>query len=224
MSWTRRLNRRVLNSRSGRRFGGLAPRVLAACAGLATFLSLDAAATGLTGGFAASGVEIPIFAGNSSQTVARWKIDRIFTDHRRLGLFRVKLLPVLVAQGVRLEFTQAQPLGNTPENSPFKLAPTLGRGTTEWRDFGVFFPTESTARVHANRARPVAQDRSTVWLLEEVTLQTGDQRLSLPRAELSLEEQPGRVRWPTAGATLQWNFFTGKWNTNAVTTTLKQGS
>jgi hypothetical protein len=197
---------------------------LAACVWLAGGGGRDALATALSAGFAAAQVEIPIFAGHSSETLAWWKIDRVFTDHRRVGFLRVKLLPLLVAQGVRLEFTQSHPLGDAPERAPFQLAPPLASGAAEWRDFGVFFPQETTARLHAKRARLVVKDRATVCLLEEVTLRSGTQCRSVPRAELSLEAQPGRVLWPGAGATLQWNFFTGQWQTNSVTTAVKHGS
>src|ERR1035441_3025171 len=68
------------------------------------FLPLCVPAAGLSGSLQASNVESVIYGDDFFKPVAALKIGRIFTDHRRLGFFRIKLLPVLVAEGTHLEF------------------------------------------------------------------------------------------------------------------------
>jgi hypothetical protein len=88
-----------------------------------SFLPLYVPAAGLSGSLQASNVESVIYGDDFFKPVAALKIGRIFTDHRRLGFFRIKLLPVLVAEGVHLEFAQANPQTNWLEGFRFDPAP-----------------------------------------------------------------------------------------------------
>src|SRR5690242_17089115 len=60
----------------------------------------------------ARNVTFAIYPENSLESVALLKVKRVFTDHRHVGFFSVKVLPVVVAQGVRLEMASATPNTN----------------------------------------------------------------------------------------------------------------
>ena len=53
-----------------------------------------------------------IYSDDSSTLIAVLKVAKVFNENRRLGFFRVKLLPILVAQGMRLDFTESKPNTN----------------------------------------------------------------------------------------------------------------
>src|ERR1035438_2416717 len=101
------------------------------------FLPLCVPAAGLPVFLQASHVESVIYGDDFFKPVATLKIGRIFTDHRRLGFFRIKLLPVLVAEGVHLEFAQASLQTNWLEGFRFDPALSVSRSAVEWRDFSV---------------------------------------------------------------------------------------
>jgi len=167
-------------------------------------------AAGLVGSFKARNVEIPVFLGNSMEPVATWKIDNVFTDHRRIGFFRVKLLPVLVAERVRLEFTQINAQTNWPGDFRFDLPPTTGGNAVEWRGFSIFFPKETVPRLRANRCHLAANAGPAVCRLEGVTLQVGSSSLNVPRAELRVEGPSAQVVWQDSRTIMRWDLFTGQ--------------
>jgi hypothetical protein len=186
------------------------------CVLMAGFLPPAGAAAGLGASSRARNVEIPVFLGTASEPVAIWKIDNVFTEHRRIGFFQVKLMPMLVAERVRLAFTQAKRQANWLEAFRFKLMSPGGGNAVEWREFSVFFPEEDVPRLRANRGYPAANAGATICRLEGVTLQVGSQPLKVPRAELRAEAGSGVVVWRTAATNMQWDLFTGQCTTNLV--------
>ena len=170
-----------------------------------------------SGSFATSNLEISLYPDNSLQPDAIWKIDRILTDHKRMGFFHVQLMPILVVQGIQLEFTRTNPPANWLEGFQCKWVPAENRSTIEWRDFTVTFPHENVPRLHAARAHPVANAGPLVCRLEDVTLQAGSGPVHLPRAEVRTEGQAGTIVWQDSGATIQWDLFSGQFTTNTLT-------
>jgi hypothetical protein len=59
--------------------------------------------------FAWQNLEFTTYAPNSIREIASFKVGKVFLDHRKLGFFRVKLLPVLIVQSVRLEYADVNP-------------------------------------------------------------------------------------------------------------------
>jgi hypothetical protein len=156
----------------------------------------------------ARNVTLAIYSDDSSTLVAVLKVARVFNENRRLGFFRVKLLPVLVAQGVRLEFTQSMPNTNWPAGFCANPAPLAQRGTSlEWRDVTVRFPQDVGPRLQAGRLHPPTRTRTESCLLENVTLQTDSGVLNVPQARLLLKGLAGRVVWESQGAVQQWDLF-----------------
>jgi len=157
----------------------------------------------------ARNVTLAIYSDDSSALVAVLKVGRVFNENRRLGFFRVKLLPVLVAQGVRLEFTESTPNTNWPASFRANPAPLARPGTSlEWRDVSVRFPQDAHPRLQAGQLHPPTRTDAETCLLENVTLQTDTGALIVPRARLLLKGLAGRVVWESQGAIQQWDLFT----------------
>jgi hypothetical protein len=194
------------------------------CALAVSFLPLCVPAAGLSGSLQASNVESVIYGDDFFKPVAAVKIGRIFTDHRRLGFFRVKLLPVLVAEGVRLEFAQANPQTNWLAGFRFDPAPAVGRSAVEWRDFSVSIAQEKLPRLQADRVHPTVNASSIVCQLEGVTVQAGLERFKVPKAELRAEGQSGQVVWTRSHQVIQWDLFSGQCKTNSIKENLNEKS
>jgi len=157
----------------------------------------------------ARNVTLGIYSDDSSTLVAVLKVGRVFNENRRLGFFRVKLLPVLIAQGVLLEFTQSTPNTNWPAGFRANPGQMAQPGTSvEWRDVSVRLPQDSLPRLQAEKLHLPTRTEADSCLLENVTLQTDAGVLNVPRAMLLLKELAGRVVWESQGAIQQWDLFT----------------
>jgi hypothetical protein len=154
-------------------------------------------------------VTMGIYSDDSSALVATLKVARVFNENRRLGFFRVKLLPVLVVQGVRLEFTESTPNTNWPAGFRANPAPLARPGTSlEWRDVSVRFPQDTHPRLQAGQLHPPTGTDAESCLLEHVTLQTDAGALNVARARLLLKGLAGRLVWESQGVIQQWDLFT----------------
>lgn len=191
---------------------------------LAGLLPLNSPAAGPAAGFEMHDVEIRVFPENSIQQIAVCRIDSVFTEHRKIGFFRVKLLPRLIVEGVRLEFDQAVLGTNWLEGLRFDPAPGVRRSAVEWRDFTVFFPQEKLPRLRAERAYPPMNAGATRFRLDGVTVQTGGEPISLPHAELRAEGPSGQVVWTRSNQIIQWDLFTGQCKTNSIQANLNEKS
>jgi len=194
------------------------------CRGAALVLGLLAAlslpqttlAAGAPEAFNARRVQLDLFARDSIQVIAHCELDKVFLEHRKLGFFRVKLLPLLVAEGVRVEFTQANPQTNWVEGFRFNPAPKIHARAMEWRDFRLFFPGEPSPRLRADRVIPAAAGTSAVCRLEGVQLATGGEPVQLARADLNETADGGAISWRTDDASVRWNLLTGQCITNSI--------
>jgi hypothetical protein len=189
----------------------------ALCALAVSFLPLCVPAAGLSGFLQASNMESVIYGSDFFKPVATVKIERIFIDHRRLGFFRIKLLPVLVAEGVRVEFAEARPQTNWLDGFRFDPAPSVSRSAVEWRNFSVSFAQEKSPRLQAHRVHPTVNASSIVCRLEGVTVQAGGSQFDVSKAEFRAEGQSGEVIWTRSNQVIQWNLFTGQCRTNFIT-------
>jgi hypothetical protein len=191
---------------------------------LAGLLPLSSPAAGQAARFEAHDVEIHVFPDNSVEQIAICKIDSVSTGHRKIGFFRIKLLPRLVVQGVRLEFNQANPGTNWLEGLQFDPAPGVRRSAVEWRDFTVFFPQEKLPRLRAERVYPPVNASSKIFQLEGVTVRSGGESFNVPRAELQAEGQSRQVVWTRSNQVIQWDLFTGQCKTNSIKENLNEKS
>jgi len=187
------------------------------CALFAGFSAAGGLAADFPGSFGAGNMEISVYPQNSVEPDAVWKINSVSPGHRRLGFFRVKLLPVLVVEGIQLEFTKTHPQTNWLEGFRCDWAPGANPGIFEWRDFRIFFPQEKVPRLQAKRVYPVAHAGTLICRLDGVTLQAGFQPIHLARAEVRAEGPAGNIVWRDAAAIIRWDLFSGQFATNAIT-------
>jgi hypothetical protein len=187
------------------------------CACIAGICPANGWAADFSGSFSSSNMEISVYSKNSLEPDAVWRINRVSPQHRRMGFFSVKLLPVLVVEGIRLDFAKSGPQTNWLEGFRCEWAPAANQELIEWRDFSIFFPQETVPRLHAKRVHPEANAGSLICRLEGVTLQTGARPIQLSRAEVRAEGRSAAVVWRDAAATVQWDLFSGQFTTNAIT-------
>lgn len=200
-----------------RRTAGQAFRISALLgAALFGFLAMSSVAPGQTANFHARNVEIRVFPDDSIQQIAVCRIDSVFTEYRKIGFFRVRLLPRLVAEGVQLEFDRPDGGTNWLDGLQFDPAPGVGRSAVEWRGFSVRCAPETLPRLRAKRVTPLANAGATVYRLEGVTLRTEGGELAVPKAELRTDGESGQVSWTHSGQVIRWNLFTGQCRTNSV--------
>jgi len=186
------------------------------CALMVNFSPAGGWAADFSGSFATSNMVISVYSQNSLQPEAVWKINRISSEHRRMGFFSVKLLPVMVVEGIQLEFTNPNPQTNWLEGFRCEWAPAASRDIFEWRNFSILFPQEKVPRVQARRVHPAANAGSLICQLEGVTLQTGSQPVHLSRAEVRVEGQSAAIVWRDSAATIRWDLFSGQFTTNTT--------
>jgi hypothetical protein len=165
--------------------------------------------------FEARDIQIPFYADSAQSPAAVLKIQTVFTDHRRLGFFRIKLLTVLVAQNVCVELTDSTSNTNWAAAFQFKRWPfARGHDILEWHDVSVRMPGETLPRLRAGRVSPNSNASTDFCLLEDVTLQTDRGQIKISQARLLLAGQPGRVVWEDRGRKNSWDLFTGNLNSN----------
>jgi len=162
-------------------------------------------------GFGWQNLEFRTYAPNSIREIADCKIGKIFLDHRKLGFFRVKLLPVLVVQGVQVELADANPTNDWAESFQSDWLPDVKRSAVEWRDVTITVQRENAPRLHADRAQPAAGGSPTICSFKEVTLEANGAKWHLAQAELRNEDRRPRVVWHAAGGETQHlDLFSGE--------------
>ena len=161
-------------------------------------------------GFGWQNLEFTTYAPNSIREIADYKVEKIFLDHRRLGFFRVKLLPVLVVQGVRLEFADANPTNEWAGSFQSEWLPKVKRGAVEWRNVSIGSQKEGTPRLQAEEAQVAADGAPTVCTFKGVTLEANGTEWRMPQAELRKEGGRPRVVWKTDGDEQHLDLFSGE--------------
>lgn len=96
-------------------------------------------------------VTIPYYSRGGSSPAAVVRIKRLFTDYQRRGFFRIGLLPMLVAEGVRIEILQPEETLAALQGAQKWLHSRAARKGLEWRDVQFHFQTEAAPRLEATR-------------------------------------------------------------------------
>jgi len=194
-------------SREGARWPWLIPVVLLALAGRVSGEDLSL-------GFGWQNLEFRTYASDSMREIADCKVEKIFLDHRELGFFRVKLLPVLVVRGVRLEFADVNSTNEWTETFQSNWLPRVKRSAVEWRDVDIGSQKAGAPRLHADRAQPAA-GTPTVCVFKDVTVKANGVEWRMPRAELRNEDGRPRVVWKAGGAERRLDLFSGEMTDNS---------
>lgn len=140
----------------------------------------------------ARGISVPIYVEGKAHPVGTIRIDRVYRDHRRLGFFKVKALPVLVAEGVRLEVREPAGATNLLEELTRALEGLAGNRCFEARNVRIVVGTGQTPGLEARRLRPPTEPAGAFGL-EQVRLQDAGRQLLLARATARMV-RPGVLR------------------------------
>jgi hypothetical protein len=155
------------------------------------------------------GAELSIYPPGATQASAECKVDRVFLDHRKLGFFHVRVLPVLVAQGVNISLSEASVVGDWLQELQSNLAPDLNRQAVEWREVELTFQGTNAAHLHAKMMRLAEGGDFSSYHLEDATLEVNGATWRMPKADLQTKAGNQQVVWRTAaGDWMHWNLFT----------------
>jgi len=160
--------------------------------------------------FILENAEFAIYAPGTLKEIAVCRTEKIFTDHRKFLFFRVKLLPLLVVQGVRLEFAGENPDHNWTESFLGGWLPDIKRSAVEWRDVDITSQRKTAPRLHADQVWPATGGAAPVCTLENVTLEAGGAKWRMAKAELREEGGRPRVVWTDGGTVRHEDLFSGE--------------
>jgi hypothetical protein len=161
-------------------------------------------------GFNPENFEVRTYASNSTREIADCKVEKIFLDHRSLGFFKVKLLPVLVVQGLRVDFGDAISSNEWVDTFQSNWLPKVERRAVQWHDVGIGSQAPGAPRLHAASAEPAKAGTPTVCTFKDVTLEAYGQKWRMPQAELRSEEGRPRVVWKSGGVERRMDLFSGE--------------
>jgi hypothetical protein len=119
-------------------------------------------------GISAHDTILPLYQERTLTAVV--KVGKFFRENRRMGFFRVKLLPQMVLENVRIELQQATLPTNAQEKVFAALKSVSGDLPFEVRDFQIVFPNETTPRLGAQRVKPMPKKTAPALQLEEITI------------------------------------------------------
>jgi hypothetical protein len=156
-------------------------------------------------------LEFRTYAVNPIREIADCKIEKIFLDHRKMGFFRVKLLPVLVVQGLRVDLADADPTNNWVDGFQSDWIPDVKHSAVEWRDVVITVHKDGAPLLHAARAQPAAGGGSTICSFKDVMLEANGAKWRLAQAELRNEDGHPRIVWHAdGGETRHMDLFSGE--------------
>jgi|GEM_PF-6626410 hypothetical protein len=176
------------------------------------FLSLNVSFTAsiLVPGIKVRDVIVPIYSSQSSDPIALLRIDSLVRDNRRLGFFKVSILPIVVVQGVKLEVLQPQLVDDLLQNLPKHLKSVTGGMPLEIRDFKVMMKDETLPRLEAKRFKPARAEESVLAELQDVRFCTQVGELFSKSARLLPDEKGTWIYFEINKAKLSYNWKTGR--------------
>jgi len=146
---------------------------------------------------ALKGITAPLYVAGEPKPVAVLRVEKVFTDYQRKGFFRIGLLPLCVADGVRLEVQQPEKAAAALANVPGHLRLAKGNVPAELRRLVLSVAGEPTVQLKAGRVR---FGQAGDWLLDGgVSCAQGTTVTEGARATLQVTgESPGQLVLETA--------------------------
>jgi len=143
------------------------------------------------------GITAPLYVAGEPKAVAVLRVEKVFTDYQRKGFFRIGLLPLCVAEGVRLEVRQPERAAAALASVRGQLRPARGNVPIELRRLVLSVAGESAVELKAGRAR---LGETGCWLLDGgVTCTQGATVAEAARATLQVTgESAGQLVLETA--------------------------
>ena len=156
-------------------------------------------------------LKLAIYPKGATDQAATISVYRIYKERRTAGFFKVRLLPLVVVQGVRLDIPNSDARTNWSSAFLTRLVPLKNPGNAiEWRGLSVYLQSESTPRLQAQRLFFPDGLQSRICDMKDVTLQTDEGPKKLREAQLQLQEHAGRISWGTSDSPMEWDLFTLK--------------
>lgn len=155
-------------------------------------------------------VEFTTYARGTGREIATCKVEKVFTDHRKLGFFRVRLLPVLVIQGVRLKLAAPDTGADWTHGFQPDWLPGVNSDAVEWRDVSVVFEATNAPVLRAERAFPSPGVGATVCKFKNVTVQVRGQTWHVPEADLRNENGQPCAIWSDGGGERRLDLLNGE--------------
>ena len=158
---------------------------------------------------------MPIYTEGRPDAVAVLKVKRIFRENRKLGFFRVRLMPTMVGEDVRLEFLQTT-VDAAVLAQVYDGVLRLAKGSGfELRSVSFSFAGESAPRLKARlvhsqtaAARRNSTNDHPALVLEDATLRVGDREWHWPRALLHVTgPEAARIEIESRRAGATFNLF-----------------
>ena len=135
------------------------------------------------------------------------KVGKLSRAGQRVGFLRVKLLPQMVFDHVRVEFQQP----NLPDHAVEKVYAALDSfaegGPFELCDLQILFPNEKTPRLRAKRMQPLPKKSGPGFVLEGVTIGGRALPPDLSSAKTPARGETGKLRWENNNPAFE-NFLT----------------
>lgn len=158
-----------------------------------------------------SGVRLAVCARGSSQVVATGKIDRVYLNHRKVGFFSFRLLPILVVQGPRIELIDAKSAGDWwMDAMQSQLTQRQGRIPVEWRDVELRFQPTNSLCICAAAAQLTSGGGPVLCRFDNVTIQADGEKWAIQKAELRTEQGGRLVGKRPNGPDFVWDIVSGK--------------
>ena len=151
----------------------------------------------------------------SAQAIARCKVASVFVDHRKLGFFQVKLLPVLVLQGVSIELGEAYADDGWMQEWDSSYLPDMKTQAVEWREVDLTSSRTNSPHLHAKLARLTGGKDPVICRLENCSIEWSGQHWHTAKAIWQTVATRPQVVWRTdAGISMLWDLSTGAIATN----------
>ncbi len=153
-----------------------------------------------------SGAVIPIFLEDNRPAAAVLKVDKVYTEYQRRGFFRIGLLPLVVMEGVKIDFRQVDAASSALARLPKELKPWAGSRMLELRDVKFAFPAEPKERLRAAKVRWLENGQ---WQLSNgVAIQMATNEVKVQQALLQIAgPSAGVVAWGDPNALSSFNLF-----------------
>jgi hypothetical protein len=164
----------------------------------------------------ARGVMIPVYGAGQRGAIAVVRLGQVQRGHRKLGFFRVKLCPILVAEDVRVEIRQAEEREEIWAQLCKSLRAVSGGLPLELRNVTVRFPNETVPRVKAKCLRVEVADEHPVLAWDGVAITAAAGQVAVARARLPVGGRAGGLEWRSGGLSLEYDVFADRFTTNSV--------
>jgi len=178
---------------------------------LALAFSHGVVAGNLPADFRLTQTEMVFYPKGSIQPMATCKVDGVFLDHRRLGFFHVRLLPILVVQGVHIELGDAGADDDWMSELGENLAVGMKLSAVEWRELDLTTSRTNSPHLYARTVRLMDGKGSVRCHLENCVIETCGQQWHCASADWQTINNHQQLAWRAEdGAPMHWDFSTGE--------------